>query len=330
MDYIDFSNLEPGDYYIVFSPPGGYALTQQDQGSNDALDSDASTTNGQTSTFNLISGENDLDWDAGLYQLASLGDFVWEDLNKDGLQDIGELGVDGVTVSLYTSGGSLVDTTITAGGGLYGFTDLEPGDYYVIFTIPPSYAFSPQNTGSDDTLDSDANTTSGQAATTTLIPGENDPTWDAGVYRLLSSIGNQVWVDLNGNGVQDAGELGTNGVTVNLYDSSNNLIGTTTTSTVGSDAGIYQFTDLIPGYYYVTFVPPSGYSITLINQGSDDDLDSDADRTTGRRSLTLLDPGRARIPGIWAYIRLPHWETGCGMNTKCKWYPGFWRTWSNG
>ncbi len=289
-----FNNLEPGDYYLVFSTPAGYAITTLDQGGDDAADSDISPT-GQTIVTSLVSGENDLSWDAGYYQLASIGDIVWEDVNQDGIQDAGEPGVDGVSVSLYTSGDVLVGTTTTSGGGNYSFTNLEPGDYYVEFTEPIGFNFSPQNSGGDDALDSDANVTTGRADTTTLTPGENDDSWDAGVYRLYSAIGNRVWLDMNGNGIQDGGEAGVNGVTVDLYDGLNNLIGTTTTSTVGSDAGIYQFAGLIPGYYYVIFTPPTGYAVTLINQGSDDDLDSDADRSTGRTPLTLLDPGENDI-----------------------------------
>ena len=48
---------------------------------------------------------------------ASVGDFVWLDLDADGVQDTGEPGIDGVTVNLYASGGSTpIDSTTTAGG----------------------------------------------------------------------------------------------------------------------------------------------------------------------------------------------------------------------
>ena len=53
---------------------------------------------GRTIPTNLIAGENDLTWDAGLYQPASLGDFVWLDADADGIQDATETGIDGVTV----------------------------------------------------------------------------------------------------------------------------------------------------------------------------------------------------------------------------------------
>jgi len=287
----NFSNLEPGDYYLVFYTPGGFAVTSPDQGGDDATDSDVNPVTGRSVVTTLSSGENDVSWDAGYYQLASLGDRVWNDLNQNGIQDAGEPGVNGVTVHLYDSTGNLVGTTMTAGGGLYSFTNLEPGEYYLDFAEPYGFAFVAPNQGSDDALDSDVNPINGTTTLTTLVPGENDTSWDAGIYQLLSSIGNRVWVDENGNGIQDAGEAGLNGVTVDLYDANNNLISTTTTGTVGSDDGMYAFTDLIPDYYYLVFTPPSGYYITLLDQGMDDALDSDANRTNGRTNLTQLDPG---------------------------------------
>ena len=52
-------------------------------------------------------------------------------------------------------------------------------------------------------------------------------------------IGNLVWEDLNGNGLQDGGESGISGITMNLYNADCELIGTTTTSTNGT----YYFND---------------------------------------------------------------------------------------
>lgn len=117
------------------------------------------------------------------YTPTSIGDYVWEDTNADGIQDISELGINGVIVNLYQSDDTPAGTTVTAGGGLYSFTDLIPGDYYVEFIIPPGYVFSPQDQGSDNTLDSDTDTTTGKTTVTTLDPGENDTTWDGGMYH---------------------------------------------------------------------------------------------------------------------------------------------------
>ena len=78
---------------------------------------------------------------------ASLGNYVWYDTNVDGVQDSTEIGIDGVTVNLYSSAGTLVATTVTSGGGGYLFVGLPPGDYFVEFIPPAGYVFSPQDQG---------------------------------------------------------------------------------------------------------------------------------------------------------------------------------------
>ncbi|MEZ4919315.1 MAG: hypothetical protein R2792_09430 [Saprospiraceae bacterium] len=40
----------------------------------------------QTVVEDLISGEHNLDYDAGFYRYAELGDFVWEDTNGNGIK----------------------------------------------------------------------------------------------------------------------------------------------------------------------------------------------------------------------------------------------------
>ena len=281
-----FTDLIPGDYYVDFIAPAGYIPSAQDQGGDDTVDSDADVATGETAVTTLDPGENDPTWDAGFYQLASIGDYVWEDINADGIQDAGEVGVGGVTVDLYDGGGNFVATTTTAADGSYGFTNLMPGDYYVDFTLPSGYVFSPQDQGGDDTVDSDADTTTGETAVTTLTSGEDDPTWDAGLIPL-ASIGDYVWEDINADGIQDAGETGIGGVTVDLYDGGGNFVATTTTAADGS----YGFTDLIPGDYYVDFTTPVGYAPSPQDQGGDDTVDSDADVATGETAVTTLDPG---------------------------------------
>ncbi|MCM1988047.1 SdrD B-like domain-containing protein [Methanococcoides seepicolus] len=117
-----------------------------------------------------------------------IGDLVWEDLNGNGIQDAGEPGIAGVTVSLYDCDGNLLDTTTTNATGMYQFTGLAPGDYYVEFVALVEYMFSPQDQGNDDAIDSDADPTTGQTGCTNLESGENDLTWDAGMYMIVPDM----------------------------------------------------------------------------------------------------------------------------------------------
>ena len=180
---------------------------------------------------------------------ASLGDRVWEDVNKNGIQDNGENGVSNVTVKLYDCSDNLISTKTTDANGLYLFSNLTPGSYYVQFILPSGYVFTTKDAGTDDTIDSDANITNGKTICTTLSAGENDLTWDAGIYKEVvvcnNTIGSYVYRDLNVNGTKDTGEAGIAGVIVELVQ------GTTVTPTTTDVNGHYSFTNVLNGTYTV-------------------------------------------------------------------------------
>ena len=293
--YYLFDNLNPGDYRVGFSLPSNYVFTSTDQGGNDAADSDPNTTSGLTGLYTLVAGDSNMTVDAGIYmpqiQKASLGDFVWNDLDKDGIQDPNELGVSGVTVTLCDGSGNPIATTVTDAQGYYSFTDLNPGSYIVGFSLPIGYVFSPDNQGSDDAADSDVNPVTGKATPVTLAAGDNNPTIDAGIYAQdpnNAALGNYVWYDVNQNGQQDAAEGGVAGVTATLYAADGTTVLATTTT---DEFGYYIFNNLTPGDYVVGFSNyPSGYSLTTQNVGGAA-TNSDADPSTNKTAVIHLPAG---------------------------------------
>jgi len=108
---------------------------------------------------------------------------VWNDLNANGIADPGEQGVSGVTVSLYRSDGTLVDTVVTDSNGYYLFTNLPPGEYYLTFTIPNGWVFSAPGQGGDENRDSDVDPNTQQTAIFTLGYGQTDTSWWAGIHQ---------------------------------------------------------------------------------------------------------------------------------------------------
>ncbi|WP_339136531.1 MAG: SdrD B-like domain-containing protein [Candidatus Electrothrix sp. GW3-4] len=178
----EFTELTPGSYYVEVVTPGGYEFSPQDQ-SDDELDSDVALASGATACTMLAPGENDLSWDAGLYMpsTSEIGDHVWEDFNKDSIQDDGESGIPGVTVNLYSCQGDNMGTTTTDSNGEYLFNGLDAGDYNVEFILPEGYEFTSQNIGGDDASDSDVDPATGVTECTTLAYSESDLTWDAGL-----------------------------------------------------------------------------------------------------------------------------------------------------
>ncbi|MEZ4729904.1 MAG: SdrD B-like domain-containing protein [Caldilineaceae bacterium] len=128
----------------------------------------------------------------------------------------------------------------------------------------------------------------------------SNQTIDFGFYSL--SVGNRAWIDDGGgnsanadNGQLDSGESGLDGVTVELLDSSNAVVSTTTTS----NGGYYTFTGLISGTYSVRI---SGYPATYrsstdtVNASAPTNADDD-DNGPGAGTGTLTGQPFALAPG---------------------------------
>jgi serine-aspartate repeat-containing protein C/D/E len=469
-----FTNVADGTYSVKFTTAGNYTFTTQDQGGNgnDTLDSDVNAS-GQTATF-AVAGSNITHIDAGL-KGTHITSRVFGDLDRDGVQDAGETGVDGVVVRLLNSVGGIVATQTTANGGTYDFANVSGGTYSLEFVTPSGFAFSPKDAGGDDTLDSDVNIGTGRTDQFAIVVGQTIDTVDAGMYATagfgtytftndtdvsfpvasanqtvstitiggvsgpisevkvhitglyhtlpddldfwlvgpdgvsnllilsdvggvtgngpinlviydaagaalpdagglasgnyrptdfttaadpetaanfgggptlvhpapvgvgtfasqftglspngtwtlyarddsggdaggfgswsievttasVSVIGDKVFEDLDGDGIQDAGEAGVDGIGVQLLDASNAVVSTTTTA----NGGLYSFTGVLDGTYSVKFVIAGGqnYIFTTQNAGNDA-LDSDADATTGQtaqfavagNNITHIDAG---------------------------------------
>ncbi|MED3329770.1 SdrD B-like domain-containing protein [Bacillus thuringiensis] len=72
---------------------------------------------------------------------GSIGDFIWEDINKNGKQDAEEPGISNVTLELYTIEGKKSQTVTTDKKGKYQFSNIPNGYYYVKLQVPEGYDF---------------------------------------------------------------------------------------------------------------------------------------------------------------------------------------------
>ena len=263
--YYLFQGLCADTYKVVVVPPAGYLATIANAGSDTAVDSNSNPSLVVLPAHN----SEDLTIDFGFYQVAALGDFVWYDTNVNGVQDGGEPGIAGVTVTLRQCvTNALVGTTATNGAGFYLFSNLFPGCYYVQFATPAGHTPTAANVGGD-AIDSDS--VGGTTGDYTLAGGETNLTVDAGFYRL-AALGDFVWKDTNSNGVQDAGEPGIQGVLVTLQRCDGTVVTTTNTDVNGK----YLFSNLLPGCYRVAFATPAGMTASPANSGANDALDSDS------------------------------------------------------
>jgi hypothetical protein len=262
-----FTGLCGGNYRVVFPPPPppppGFPpleVCTPNVGGNPALDS-----NPNPSLVTLPDdNSNDLTIDHCYKPVCTgkIGDFVWFDTNRNGIQDPGETGIDGVTVRLRDSFNVVIGTTTTGPNGFYQFGGLCAGNYSVVVdetTLPPGLQPSPTLQGGDTAKDSNPN------PAPVNLPADNasDQTIDFGYNAICTGkIGDFVWLDANLNGIQDVGEAGVAGVTVELRRASDNfLLATSITDANGK----YLFDGLCAGDYRVNYIPPSGYSPTEPN-----------------------------------------------------------------
>jgi hypothetical protein len=99
---------------------------------------------------------------------SSVGNYVWVDANKNGVQDAGERPVSGLPVNLVGTdpdGNAVSVSTTTNASGLYLFDDIPSGDYTIEFdkawVDSHRYTFTTLSAPSDILVDSDADPTTG-------------------------------------------------------------------------------------------------------------------------------------------------------------------------
>lgn len=271
-----------------------YRSSPVNQGSNDATDSDGSvSTTLSTIAVTLLpsmASRSNLTFDFGLIPrvaTVTIGDRVWIDTNRDGLDNDGAgNGVPNIVVTLRDSNGAL-NTTATNSTGYYRFVSSDVSSAPNIVVANANYTIfinlaSPSNValanyqatrafvGGNRALDSNGEHSGEllvEAAARTGAIGTSDLDYDFGFIPVFS-IGDFVWSDSNGDGVQNAGEPGIGLVTITLTAAAPGMTPrSTTTSNVVATRGFYSFTsrvgnqseNLMPS----TAASPITYSLTI-------------------------------------------------------------------
>lgn len=304
-----FDHLTEGYYQVRFVYPDGFEAVEPHQG-NDEIDSDVSEEldeqrqYGYTPVLYIAPNSLEEHWDAGALRYGSIGDYVWQDLNKNGIQDSGEPPVSGVPVYLQMRHKGEATWNFYAAAetnehGKYVFEGLQGSEYTgieyrVVFDLPYDTKLTTPLSGRDIKLDSNAlaNYINGWGFPSDVIRlgyGQNDMTWDAGIIQTSGSVGDYVWFDTNKNGIQDEENTGISGIRVVLERNDNDDLKDQAwefvAETKTNRAGYYRFDDLQAGYYRVKFYL-EGYSVTLPLTGKDATLDSDGYDKQGNWYLT--------------------------------------------
>ncbi|MEM6696835.1 MAG: SdrD B-like domain-containing protein, partial [Bacteroidota bacterium] len=242
------NSYDPDD--MTSSPNNEGALitlfTDMGNGENGNLDQDFGYTNG---------GGTD----------GMIGNQIWEDTDADGVYEPGdgEMGIEGVTIDLYAdlNGNGVVDpgepiiaSTVTDANGQYQFIGLpvddENGeDVPYIVDVTDEAGVLNGYWHSEGTPNADNNSQTDPYAVTLSDSAPSDETADFGYYVRPAALGNYVWIDTNGDGIQNDGETGLNGVEVTLDieypDGTTVTVVTTTKDDVDGNPGFYEFPNLL-------------------------------------------------------------------------------------
>jgi hypothetical protein len=261
----------------------------------------------------------------------NIGNFVWDDLDGDGRQDGGEAGLPGVVVQLWNAAkNDLIDSAVTNASGNYTVTAPAAGNYRIRVLLPALLdQFSPKDdAGAGDLADSDINSSGPDFGFTDSFNIASNvisiTTKDAGIIKYRTptptrtptpiNVGNFVWNDTDGDGIQDGGEVGLANINVQLWNAAKtNLIDIATTNANGN----YTLIAPAPGDYRVRVVLPPGASFTLKDAAADTQ-DSDFNPSgvnlgftdvysfaSNLISITSIDAGLTDVPSTPTNTRTP-------------------------
>lgn len=266
-----FPNIPPGDYVIVEVNPAGYTSTGDSSAPNDDRIPVVVTNSNSGSHAFLDTNQ------------FSVSGQVRYDVDGDG--DLAELdnGLAGAAIALYTDpngdgdpgDGVQVGADITTNGtGNYSFSNVVPGNYVIVETNPAGYTSTADSSAPNDDR-------------VPVVVTNANSTDNAFLDTIYSAIGDSVFLDdgagggIAGNGIQDGGEAGIAGITVyvDLDGSGTFNAGDLSDTTDGN--GNYSVANIPPGTYDVSvFNPPAGLNLTTGNDPTNITLAAGATNNT--------------------------------------------------
>ena len=179
--------------------------------------------------------------------LHSISNKLWFDSNNNGSLDTGEPGIKDVTITLLDSNGNVMGATLSDVNGNFSFTGVPNGSYTIKIEDATGKLIGYAGT-----------TPAAQAGTLAVTVAGSNVSGTAFGYNAPGRIGDTVWNDLDRDGIQDAGEPGIQGVTVQLYKDTNGngifnpaVDQLTATTTTDSD-GNYMFQVSEAGRFFVS------------------------------------------------------------------------------
>lgn len=255
---VEFKTLTDGNGSIEIPVlfPGDYSLSMQLASDHILYAPQGTQSNGTWETrFTLSPDEKESSFDVGLVQYGSIEGSVF---NLGGSDE----GIDAIPVRLLNAGNEIIGETVINATGYYRFERLFPGEYRLEAELPKGYLFARQ-------IDSDHARFSritadggkiegrlGRSAPFTLKMAENLTDQDIGMGSP-GQIGDYAWLDLDRDGMQDAGEPAVPGIDIKLYQ-----YGELVAQTQTDEYGRYLLRNLYPGVYSLVVTLPAELAAT--------------------------------------------------------------------
>ena len=282
-----FTTLRPGTYRLRFALENGALFSEETElklTSRDALE-------GETGEYALEMAQQQDVEPVMIVLAAQIAGQAWMDTDVSGLMDVSEKAMAGVTVELLDADGDVLDRRQIAGDGRYSFDQLRSGVYSMRVTLPTDVLFTDVIGDAAGSCVPVVPGETGQTEAFALAMGEQKTTMNIGGI-LPGEMGDTVWLDTNGNGLQDYKEPLVPGVKLTLLRASEDGSLTEAAHTESDKYGYYRFEALRPGTYVLRLDAMDGERLTMHYGAPLGEIDSDLDPDTGMSAQIRLSSGQ--------------------------------------
>ena len=257
-----FDNLRPGTYTVTEpTQPTGFVAGLKTMGNVTPIAGSAAIDD--INNITVATGGTAVENDFGelIEANSSISGVVFVDANNDGVQQAGEPGLAGVTVTLTGSnaqGAINAMTVTTTANGSYSFTKLQAGTYTVTETPPVGFFQGKEILGTITGGTGSAGTIGANSYQQIVLnSGAVGKSFNFAELKP-STLAGSVYADVNGNRLRDAAERGLPGVTVTLVGTDDQ--GSAVDLSVVTDSnGDFQFQVMRAGTYSLIMSAPKGY-----------------------------------------------------------------------
>lgn len=282
-----FDALRPGAYRLrfalgsdaMFAPGVSLRVTDPD------------AFEGETGEYELAMGQQQPVDAVPVVLASSVSGRAWLDQNVSGVMDAQESAMTDVFAELLDQNGSVFASAHVDSDGHYAFERLRSGSYALRFILGSEVLFTDCVNDEGGSCVPVMPGNQGQTDVFALRMGEKKTDMNVGGI-LPGEIGDTVWLDENGNGLQDYREPLIPGVKLTLLRADADGSLTEMAATESDRYGYYSFEALRPGTYVIRIEAEEGDTLTFSFGAPLGEIDSDIDPETGMTAPFALQSGQ--------------------------------------